>query len=91
MTPWGQDSRSEAWFWEVSGKRQRSRLPPEYSPTQPSLRQAQEPWGWGTPKASYKKTMEPNTMVTLATVSQKATQRKRVVLAREQPKVVRSL
>ena len=31
--------------------------------------------------------MEPNTMVTLATVSQKATQRKRVVLAREQPKV----
>ncbi len=35
--------------------------------------------------------MEPNTMVTLATVSQKATQRKRVVLAREQPKVVRSL
>ena len=27
--------------------------------------------------------MEPNTMVTLATVSQKATQRKRVVLARE--------
>ncbi|PBC68303.1 carbamoyl-phosphate synthase L subunit-like protein [Fibrobacter sp. UWS1] len=29
----GQDSRSEAWFWEVSGKRKRSRLPPEYSPT----------------------------------------------------------
>ena len=28
----GQDSRSEAWFWEVSGKRKRSRLPPEYSP-----------------------------------------------------------
>ena len=33
MTPWGQDSRSEAWFWEVSGKCKRSRLPPEYSPT----------------------------------------------------------
>ena len=25
----GQDSRSETWFWEVSGKRKRSRLPPE--------------------------------------------------------------
>ena len=33
VTPWGQDSRSEAWFWEVSGKPKRSRLPPEYSPT----------------------------------------------------------
>ncbi len=33
VTPWGQDSRSEAWFWEVSGKRKCSRLPPEYSPT----------------------------------------------------------
>ncbi len=33
MTLWGQESRSEAWFWEVSGKRMRSRLPPEYSPT----------------------------------------------------------
>ena len=33
VTPWGQDSRSEAWFWEMSGKRERSRLPPEYSPT----------------------------------------------------------
>ena len=33
MTPWGQDPRSRAWFWEVSGKRKRSRLPPEYSPT----------------------------------------------------------
>ena len=55
VPPWGRDSRSEAWFWEVSGKRKRSRLPPEYSPTQPTLRQAQGPWGWGTPKSSYKK------------------------------------
>lgn len=29
----GQNLRSEAWFWEVSGKRKCSRLPPEYSPT----------------------------------------------------------
>ena len=35
--------------------------------------------------------MEPNTMVTLATVSQKATQRERVVLARGLPMAVRSL
>ena len=33
MTPWGRDSRSEAWFWEVLGKHKRRRLPPEYSPT----------------------------------------------------------
>lgn len=32
VTPWGQNPRSGAWFWEVSGKRKRSRLPPEYSP-----------------------------------------------------------
>lgn len=42
MTPWGQDPRSGAWFWEVSGKRKRSRLPPEYSPTHTTV--------WGTPK-----------------------------------------
>ena len=29
MTPWGQDSRSGAWFWEVSGKHKRRRLPPK--------------------------------------------------------------
>ena len=29
VTPWGRASRSEAWFWEVSDKRKRSRLPPE--------------------------------------------------------------
>jgi hypothetical protein len=42
--PLGQDSRqscgavygSEAWFWEVSGKRKRSWLLPEYSPTRES-------------------------------------------------------
>ena len=41
VTPWGQDPRSGAWFWEVSGKRKRSRLPPEYSPTHTTV--------WGTP------------------------------------------
>ena len=29
MLPWGQDSRSGAWFWEVSGKHKRRRLPPK--------------------------------------------------------------